>query len=63
MKTSEQKSVSYRAKPAPHYCKPPPENQKGGYRRIGYGADMRSALLLMGGGLGASRFAFSQQDV
>ena len=30
MKTSEQKSVSPRTKPAPHYCKPPPEeNRKG----------------------------------
>ena len=30
MKTSEQKSLSPRTKPAPHYCKPPPqENWKG----------------------------------
>ena len=43
MKTSEQKSLSPRTKPAPHYCKPPPqENWKGAtgeslrpYRKIG----------------------------
>ena len=45
MKTSEQKSVSPRTKPAPHYCKPPPqENRKGAtgesfrpYRKIAWG--------------------------
>jgi hypothetical protein len=72
MKTSEQKSLSPRTKPAAHYCKPPPqENQKGAtgesfrpyskslgdYRRIGYGVKVWSAWLLVYGGILAACFA------
>ena len=60
MKTSEQKSVSPRTKPAPHYCKPPPqENWKGttgksirSYREI--------HLVLQGNRLGATGKSVSE---